>query len=173
HIIALPNGIRGTSISPDGTKFAFTADPRPADPFAEVRHVAENNVNSVYVASVDGSEGSWWCPELKDVSGLAWSADSSQLAIVTSLQKIGHHDIRSFLWVCNSFGSRKVAEIPNSISGIAWANGGKDLAFASTTTDVLTPDHLWTVPISGGTPQDQTPKLEGSILSVSNDPRGT
>jgi dipeptidyl aminopeptidase/acylaminoacyl peptidase len=173
HIIALPNGIRGTSISPDGTKFAFTADPRPADPFAEVRHVAENNVNSVYVASVNGSEGSWWCPGLKDVSDLAWSADSSQLAVVTSFQKIGHHDIRSFLWVCNSLGPRKVAEIPNATSGIAWANGGKDLAFASTTTDVLTPDHLWTVPISGGTPQDQTPKLEGSILSVSNDPRGT
>lgn len=71
------------------------------------------------------------------------------------------------------FGARKVAEIPNSTSGIAWANGGKDLAFASTTTDILTPDHLWTVPISGGTPQDQTPKPEGSILSVSNDPRGT
>ena len=173
QIIALPNGIRGALISPDGTKFAFTADPRPADPLAEVHHVAENNVNSIYVAGANGSEGSWWCPDLKDVSDVAWSADSSQLAVVTTFQKIGHHDIRSFLWVCSSSGARKVAEIPNSTAGVAWANGGKDLAFASTTTDVLTPDHLWTVPVSGGKPGDQTPKLEGSILSVSNDPHGT
>ena len=173
QIIALPNGIRRIWISPDGNKFAFSGDPRPADPLAEVRHVAENDSNSVYVAKADGSEGAWWCPDLKDVAELAWSSDSSQLAVVTQFQKIGHHDVRSFLWVCNSSGGRKVAEITNSVSGIAWANGGKDLAFASTTTDVLTPDHLWTVPAAGGTPQDQTPKLEGTIPNVSNDPHGT
>ncbi len=173
QIIALPNGIHGSWISPEGNKFAFTADPRPVDPLASVRHVAENDLNSVYVASATGSEGNWWCPELKDVADLAWSADGSQLAVVTQFQKIGHHDVRSFLWVCTSGGARMVAEIANSVSGIAWANGGKELAFASTTTDVLTPDHLWTVPVSGGTPQDQTPKLEGSILNVSNNPHGT
>jgi len=172
QIIALPNGIRESWISPDGNKFAFRADPRPTDPLAEVRHIAENDVNSVYVAGVDGSEGAWWCPELKDVTDVAWSADSAQLGVVTQFQKIGHHDVLSFLWVCTHAGARKVAVIANSVSGIAWANGGKDLAFASTTTDVLTPDHLWTVPTAGGTPQDQTPKLEGTIPSVSNDPHG-
>jgi dipeptidyl aminopeptidase/acylaminoacyl peptidase len=173
QIIALPNGVHGISISPDGNKFAFTADPRPADSLAEVRHVAENDVNSVYVTSANGADGAWWCPDLKDVAEVAWSADSSQLAVVTQFQKIGHHDVRSFFWICTSRGSRKVAEIPNSVSGLAWANGGKDLVFSSTTTDVLTPDHLWTVSTSGGTPQDQTPKVEGSITSVSNDPHGT
>jgi dipeptidyl aminopeptidase/acylaminoacyl peptidase len=173
QIISLPNGIRGNWIAPDGNRFAFTADPSPLDPLAEVRHVAKNDVNSVYVAEVNGSEGAWWCPELKDVGELAWSADSSQLAAVTQLQKVGHHDVRSTIWICSSVGTRKVAEIANSVSGIAWANGGKDLAFASTTTDVLTPDHLWTVPASGGTAQDQTPKLEGSITGVRNDPHGS
>jgi dipeptidyl aminopeptidase/acylaminoacyl peptidase len=173
QIIALPNGIHGNWISPDGNKFAFTADPRPADALAEVRHVAENDVNSIYVASATGTDGAWWCPDLKDVTDVAWSADSAQLAVVTQFQKIGHHDVRSSIWLCTSGGVREVAEISNSVSGLAWANGGKDLAFASTTTDVLTPDHLWTVPVSGGTPQDQTPKLEGSITGVSNDPRGT
>jgi dipeptidyl aminopeptidase/acylaminoacyl peptidase len=173
QIIALPNGVHSTLISPDGGKFALTADPRPADPLTEMRHVAENDVTSIYVAGANGSEGAWWCPELQDVTDLAWSADSTQLAVVTQFQKIGHHDVRAFLWTCNSGGTHKVAEIPNSVSGIAWANGGKDLAFASTTTDVLTPDHLWTVPASGGTPQDQTPKLEGSISKVSSDPHGT
>ena len=172
QIIALPNGIHGTWISPDGNKFAFTADPRPADPLVEVRHVAENDVNSIYVANANGSEGGWWCPDLKDVGDVAWSADSTQLAVVTQFQKIGHHDVRSFLWICSSGGARKVAEVPNAVSGLAWANDGKDLAFASTTTDVLTPDHLWTVPAVGGAPQDQTPRLVGSITSVSNDPHG-
>lgn len=172
QIISLPNGVRGISIAPDGSKFAFTADPSPRDPLADVRHIAENDVNSVYVAWANGSEGAWWCPELKDVGELAWSADGSQLAVVTQLQKVGHHDVRSTIWICGPAGTRKVTEVPNSVSGIAWANGGKDLAFASTTTDVLTPDHLWTVPASGGTAQDQTAKLEGSITGVSNDPHG-
>jgi dipeptidyl aminopeptidase/acylaminoacyl peptidase len=133
QIISLPNGIQGTWISPDGSKFAFTSDPRPADPLVDVRHVAENDTKSIYVAGASGLEGAWWCPELKDVAALAWFADSSQLAVVTQYQKIGHHDVRSSLWVCSSSGARKVADIPNSVSGIAWANGGKDLAFASTT----------------------------------------
>ena len=166
QIISLPNGIHGHWISPDGNKFAFTADPRPNDPLADIRHVAENDVTSIYVASASGSEGTWWCPDLRDVGELAWSADSSQLAVVTQLQKIGHHDVRATIWVCSSGGVRKVADIPNSVSGIAWANGGKDLAFASTTTDVLTPDHLWIGSASGGTPQDQTPNLDGTIWAV-------
>ena len=173
RIIALTKGVRQILIAPDGNRFAFTADPRPIDPLADLRHVIENDVTSIYVAAEDGSGSSWWCPDLKDVASLAWSADSSQLAVVTQSQKIGHHDMRSLLWVCSSSGARKVAEIPNAVSGIAWANSGKDLAFASTTTDVLTPDHLWTVPVSGGVPQDQTPKLDGSITNVRNDPHGT
>jgi dipeptidyl aminopeptidase/acylaminoacyl peptidase len=172
-IIALPNGIRGVAISPDGNRFVLTADPRPADELNETRHVIENDLTSMYVAGVNGAEGAWWCPELKDVTDVAWSSDGTRLAVVTQLQKIGHHDVRSSVWICSASGARKVTDIPNSVSGIAWANGGKDLAFASTTTDVLTPDHLWTVPASGGTAVDQTPKLEGTIPSVTNDPHGT
>ena len=173
QIIAIPNGVHGIWDSPDGTKYAFTGDPTPVDPLADVRHVIENEVTSIYVANANGTEGAWWCPELKDVTDLAWSADSSQIAVVTQFQKIGHHEVRSTIWSCSPSGARKVAEITNAIGGIAWANGGKDLAFASTTTDVLTPDHLWAVPSAGGTPQDQTPKLEGSITGVMNDSHGT
>jgi dipeptidyl aminopeptidase/acylaminoacyl peptidase len=172
QVIALPNGIRRSWISPDGNKFAFLADPRPSDPLADIRHVAEDDTNSLFVAGINGSEGTWWCPDLKDISDVAWSSDSSELALVTQFQKIGHHDVRSSIWICSSSGARKVAEIPNSVSGIAWSNAGKELAFASTTTDVLTPDHLWTVPVSGGVARDQTPQLEGSIVGVYNDPRG-
>jgi len=173
QIIALPNGIRRSWISPDGTKFAFVGDPRPADPLADVRHVAENDVNSLYVANVNGSDGAWWCPALNTISDVAWSADSTQLALVTEFEKIGHHDVRSAIWVCSSSGARQVADIPNSVAGIAWADGGRDLAFASSTTDVLTPDHLWTVPAAGGTPKDQTPKLAASIVDVENDAHGS
>jgi dipeptidyl aminopeptidase/acylaminoacyl peptidase len=173
QIIALPNGVGNVMISPDGTKFAFAADPRPPDPLNDVRHVVENEATSLYVVQMDGREGTWWCPELKDVSEFAWSADSTQLAVVTQLQKIGHHDVTATILICSASGTRKVADIRNSLSGIAWADGGKNLAFASTTTDVLTPEHLWTVPVAGGTPVDQTPKLEGSITNVRNDVHGT
>lgn len=126
----------------------------------------------MYVVGVNGTDGSWWCPELKDVTDYAWSGDSARLAVVTQTQKIGHHDIRSGVYVCDSAGARRVAEIENSIAGIAWANGGKELVFASTTTDVLTPDHLWSVPAAGGSPVDLTPKLDGSITGVTSDPHG-
>ena len=172
-LIALPKGIHAAVISPDGSKFVLTGDPRAADPLNEVRHVAENEVTSLYVVGSDGKDGAWWCPELKDVSDFAWSADSTQLAVVTQLQKIGHHDVAAAIQVCTASGSRKVADVKNSIAGIAWASGGKELAFASTTTDVLTPDHLWTVPAAGGTPVDLTPKLRGTVNSVANDPHGT
>jgi dipeptidyl aminopeptidase/acylaminoacyl peptidase len=173
QIISLPNGVRQVQISPDGARFAVISDPRAKDPLADVRHVVENEVSSFFVTSVNGGEGAWWCPELKDISDFAWSADGSQIAMVNRFQKIGHHDVRATIYACGASGARQIADVNNAVAGIAWANGGKDLAFASTTTDVLTPDHLWTVAATGGTPADQTPKLEGSIGNVVNDPRGT
>ena len=173
QIISLPNGLQHAALSPDGNRFAAISDPHAPDPLAEVRHVVQNDVASLYVASASGSEGSWWCPELRDVTDFAWSADGAQLAVVTQFQKIGHHDERAALYVCSAAGARRVAEIGNAVAGIAWANGGKDLAFASSTADVLTPEHLWTVGATGGTPADQTPNLVGSIVGVANDPQGT
>ena len=173
QILALPNGIHAAVISPDGTRFAALADPRPLDPQTEVRHVVENDVVSIYTVGVNGADGAWWCPELKTVVEVAWSSDGSQLAVVTQSPKIGNHDFRSEISVCTSSGIRRVAEIENATAGIAWADGGKTLAFASTTTHVLTPDHLWTVPVAGGAPVDRTPKLDGSVVNVASDPRGT
>jgi len=37
---------------------------------------------------------------------------------------------------------------------------------------VLTPDHVWTVPVSGGAPTDRTPKLGASATSLIRDARG-
>ena len=171
QILAMPNGIRGAVISPDGQRFAILGDPRPKDALADVHHVVENDVTSIYVAGVGGAEGTWWCPELKSIVDLAWAPDGSQIAVVTQTPKIGNHDFRSSIYVCAASGARRVAEIANATAGIAWGDGGKILAFASTTTDVLTPDHLWTVPVAGGKPVDRTPKLDGSIVGVSGDSR--
>jgi dipeptidyl aminopeptidase/acylaminoacyl peptidase len=177
QILAIPNGIRSAIISPDGRRFALLGDPRPKDPLAEVHHVAENDVTSIYVVSVNavgvsGAGGEWWCAELTSIADIAWAPDSSQLGVIAQTPKIGNHDFHSSIYVCNGSGSRRVAEIANATSGIAWVDGGKSLAFASTTTDVLTPDHLWTVPAAGGKPIDRTPALQGTITGVWGDPRG-
>ena len=172
RILALPNGVRSVVISPDGMKFAVLADPRAEDPLAKVRHVIENEQASLYVLGVDGENGAWWCPNLKDVAEIAWSPDSSQIAAASPFQKIGHHDVRTPIDVCSPSGARRIVEIPNSTAGLAWTSGSSELAFASTTTDVLTPDHLWTVPVSGGPAVDRTPKLQGSITSVVGGPHG-
>jgi dipeptidyl aminopeptidase/acylaminoacyl peptidase len=173
RLVVLPNGTGAAALSPDGSRFAFVADPRPADPLAGVRQVVENDVSSLYVLGADGAAGGWWCPDLRDVTDFAWSPDGSEIAAVTQSQKIGAHEVSTGIAVCSPSGTRKVAAIGNAVAGIAWANGGRDLAFASTTTDVLTPDHLWTVPATGGTPMDRTPAVDGSIVGVANDPRGT
>ena len=173
QIISLANGVRHAALSPDGNRFAAVSDPHAPDPLAEVRHVVQNDVASLYVASASGGEGAWWCPELRDVTDFAWSADGAQLAVVTQFQKLGHHDERAAIYVCNATGARRVAEISNAVAGIAWANGGKDLAFASSTANVLTPEHLWTVAVTGELPWTRRRISWDPSVGVANDPQGT
>src|SRR3984957_16014525 len=172
QIIALPSGIRHARISPDGSRFAVLADPRKADPLAGVHTVAENDVTSLYVVAANGAEGAWWCPALVDITEVAWSADSSQLAVVTQWPKLGHHDVHSFIDVCSAAGTRRIAEISNSTSGITWSQNGQELVFASTSTPTLTPEHIWTVSTSGGQPVDRTPNLLGTATTVTADSHG-
>ncbi|MCX6575454.1 MAG: prolyl oligopeptidase family serine peptidase [Candidatus Aminicenantes bacterium] len=171
--IALQSGIRSASISPDGSRFALLADPRSPDPLAATRTVVESDETSLYVVNCDGSNGSWWCPSLKNISEIAWSADSSKIAVLSQTPKLGYHYVQSFVDVCAASGARRIAEIPNAAAGIAWAEGGSELAFLSTTAQVITPDHVWTVPVAGGKPMDRTPDLAGSALSLVGDTGGT
>jgi len=171
-LTGLPRGIRSAQISPDGSRYAVLADPRLPDPLADVHTVIEAEPISVYVVNADGTNGSWWCPALHDVNAVAWSHDGSSLAIVSSTPKIGFHYVRSFIDVCSAGGARHVATIENAVSEIGWINSDKELVFLSTTTPVLTPDHVWTVPAAGGTAIDRTPKLEASALGLSVDTQG-
>ena len=93
QILALPLGIHSVTISPDGARFAVLADPRKKDPLAQVHTVVENDETSLYVVGANGAGGGWWCPTLKDVTDIAWSQDSSQIAVVTQWQKLGHHEL--------------------------------------------------------------------------------
>jgi len=173
QILALPRGINDVQISPDGRRFAVSADPRPEDPLEKVRAVVENNETSLYVVGIHGEDPAWWCSDLKNVGNIAWSSDGAKIAVLSSTPRIGYHNIRSFVDVCTSTGRRRVAEIPNAAAGIAWTADDRDIAFLSTTTNVLTPDHVWTVSASGGAPADRTPDLQGSALSLKGDTRGT
>jgi dipeptidyl aminopeptidase/acylaminoacyl peptidase len=171
-IIALKNGIGFAAISPAGSRFALLADPRPLDPLAETRTVVESDQTSLYVVDHDGGNGSWWCPNIANIAGLAWSADSSKIAVLSETPKLGYHHVHSYLDICTGSSVRRVAEIPNAASSIAWTAGGDELAFVSTTTQVLTPDHVWTVPVKGGDPVDRTPGLAGSVRSLVGDAQG-
>lgn len=171
--IGLRSGVRTATISPDGTRFAILTDPRPKDALEGVHTVVQNNQTSLYVVSASGAKGDWWCPELKDIADIAWSADATQIAVATQVPKIGNHELHSSIYVCSASGARRIAEIPNSTNGIAWAGNGKELVFASTTTPVLTPDHIWSVPLDGGAPVDRTPQLQGSAVNVASDAHGS
>ncbi len=171
-LTGLPRGIHSALISPDGSHYALLADPRLPDPLSDVHTVIEAEPTSVYVIGADGTNGSWWCPALQQVNAIAWSHDGSSIAILSATPSIGYHYVRSFIDICSAAGAKHVATIDNAATGIGWVNGDKDLAFLSTTTSVLTPDHVWTVPASGGAPVDRTPKLAASALGVSVDVRG-
>jgi len=77
-IIALPNGVNAAAISPDGAHFALLSDPRPKDPLAGIHNVVENDETSLYVVGANGADGAWWCPDLKFITDIAWSKNSSQ-----------------------------------------------------------------------------------------------
>jgi dipeptidyl aminopeptidase/acylaminoacyl peptidase len=179
RIILLPRGIHSAQISPDGARFAVLASPRAPDPLDDVRTVVEPQQTSLYVVNADGTNGAWWCPAITTVAdgptaggALAWSRDAASIALVSQSPKIGFKDLTSSLDVCSAAGARHVADIANAVNGVAWTADGKDLAFLSTTNNVLTPDHVWTVPAAGGAPVDRTPALAGSAMSLGGDPRG-
>lgn len=168
-----PSGVQSALISPDGARFALLSNPVPKDPLAGVHTVWENDENRLYVVDVHGTAGAWWCPGLKSVTDFAWSRDGSSLAVITQYPKLGHHDLHSFVNVCSASGARQLAEIPNGTAGIAWSADGQEIVFASTTTPTLTPEHVWTVPVSGGAPVDRTPQLDGTATNVTSDAQGS
>lgn len=180
-VVVLPRGIGSVTPSPDGKRFAVTADPREPDPMDDSRHVQEPEQTSLYVVNADGTGGAWWCTDLKHITGTivgggegacAWNADSNALAVLSALPRIGHHEVRSAIDVCSASGVRHVADIANTVSGIAWANGGREIAFLSTRSQVLTPEHVWTVPSSGGTAEDRTPNLGATGVQLAGDAKG-
>jgi dipeptidyl aminopeptidase/acylaminoacyl peptidase len=179
-LTSIPSGIERALISPEGSRFAVLANPRLLDPLAEVHMVVENEQTSLYVIDADGSNGAWWGPELKDIAGIAWSPDGKSIAVLSQTPMIGFHYIHSFIDIASSTGAHRVTEIPNASASeapegpaaITWTRDGKELAFLSTTTDTLTPDHVWTVPAAGGKPVDRTPGLTGSALAITGDARG-
>ena len=173
-LTALPRGIHSALISPDGRRYAVLADPRLPDPLAEVHTVIEAQPTSLYVVNADGSGGTWWCPTLREIAeeGIAWSADAASIAVLSQTPKIGFHYVHTNIDVCSASATRHIANTDNASSNIGWIDGGKDLVFLSTTTQVLTPDHVWTVPAAGGTPQDRTPDLPASAIHLFVDPTG-
>jgi dipeptidyl aminopeptidase/acylaminoacyl peptidase len=171
-LTSLPRGVHSALISPDGKRYAILADPRLPDPLTDIHTVIEAEPVSLYVVNADGSGGAWWCSALKDIGDISWSPDGSALAMQSQTPKIGFHDVRSSIDVCAESGARHVTNIDNSTSGIGWINGGKDLVFLSTTSPVLTPEHVWTVSAAGGTAQDRTPNLRGTAEHLSVDANG-
>lgn len=173
RVFTLPADIHDPVISPDGRRFAVLADPQAKDSLAGVRTLVENDRTSVYVLNADGTDGAWWCSNLEDVTQVAWSPDGDRLAVISASPKIGHHDFRTTIDLCSQTTVKRIADLPAPTSGIAWTDGGKSLVFASTTTEVLTPDHVWVQPVDGGPPSDRTPNLSGSAVAVIGDPHGS
>lgn len=181
-VVVLPRGVGSAAPSPDGKRFAMSADPREPDSLDETRHVQEPGQSSLYIVNADGTSGAWWCRDLKYISGTltvgggagaaAWSSDSNSLAVLSQAPRIGHHEVASAIDVCNASGASHVVDIPNAVNGIAWANSGREIAFLSTKSLVLTPEHVWTVPVTGGRAEDRTSNLDATAVELAGDVKG-
>jgi dipeptidyl aminopeptidase/acylaminoacyl peptidase len=181
-IVVLPKGIGGIRPSPDGRRFAILADPRQADPRDSFREVAEPEQSSIYVVHADGTGGAWWCTNLNHVasslsvggseSAIAWNAEGSELAAISTVPKLLNHELHASIDVCSAAGSRHVTDIGNSVNGLAWTDGDKELVFLSTKTETQTPEHVWAVKASGGAAEDLTPKLDGTAQQLTGDAEG-
>ena len=79
---------------------------------------------------------------------------------------------RSFIDVCSATGPRHVATIDDATNGIGWINGDKDLAFLSTTSPVLTPDHVWTVAAAAELHRPHTQARRQCAMQLSVDVKG-
>jgi dipeptidyl aminopeptidase/acylaminoacyl peptidase len=179
-IARIASGISAIVPSNDGARYALLADPRPRDALDATRTVVTNDESALFVVAAAGGKPVRWCAGLDQIGGLAWAPDGSRIAVLSQTPKIGYHRVSGRIDLCTATSSHTIARINNAVlneipypgAGIAWADGGRDLAFLSTTTDVITPDHLWTVPVAGGAPLDRTPNITTSILALRGDPRG-
>jgi dipeptidyl aminopeptidase/acylaminoacyl peptidase len=182
-LVALARGVDAIAPSPDGRRFALIADPRMPDKLAAVRTVVEPEQASLYVVKMDGTDGHWACAELRQIGGgegssaapLAWSGDSTQIAVLSSSPKIGHHEVRSQLDVCpveeGASHARRVTEVLNAVSALAFS-GASEIAFVSTPSPTLTPDHIYTVATAGGAAVDRTAELPMTVGSLVSDGHG-
>jgi dipeptidyl aminopeptidase/acylaminoacyl peptidase len=170
---SLPRGFADAFMSPDGSKFALLADPRAKEAGDDTHTVIDNEESAIYVLNRDGRDGSWWCSDLKHVTDIAWSKDSARLAVVTLSPRYGHREVHATLNLCSTGGTRKLAELAYPTAGLAWSSDEKELVFTSTKTSTLTPEHVWTVGVEGGAPQDRTPDLKGTATGVRGDGHGT
>lgn len=181
-VVVLPRGVEGAMPSPDGKRFVLTADPRPPDPMDAFRHVHEAKQTGLYVVNANGTDGAWWCGNLKHVTGMltvgggsnaaAWNANSDELAVLSQTPRTGYHYVAASIDVCSASGSRHVADIPNAVNGITWMDDGKEIAVLSTKSNVLTPEHVWTMPAAGGAAVDKTPALDGTAVQIAGDVQG-
>ncbi len=182
-LVALARGVEAIVPSPDGHRFAILADPRPVDSLAATRTVVEPEETSLYLVNIDGTGGHWACSKLTRIAGgegsstppIAWSADSKQIALVTSESKIDHHNTSSSVALCSvadeTAKAKVLTTIANSISSVAFS-GPAEVAFLSTPSPTLTPDHLYTVAISGGAATDRTPELPITLGALVGDAQG-
>ena len=170
--VRTPHGFGQIVLSPDGSKIAVLADPVTPDPDSKYKTVVEPAQSSLFVLGVDGTGGKWWAPELHYVSQFAWNPDGKSIAVLSTTPKIGYHYVLSRIDVVTDSSARKLAEIKGGANEIAWAEGGKELAFLASTTLVINPDHVWTVPAQGGVAVDRTPNLKGSAIGLKGDSFG-
>ncbi len=179
-IARVAGGIAAIVPAPDGGRYALLADPMPPDPLANVRTVVTNAGSALYVVAARGGTPRRWCPALDQIGGVAWSPAGTRIAVISQTPKIGYHRVTGAVDVCTAAADRRVAVVPTAVlneipypgGAIAWTAGGRELAYLSTSTDVITPDHLWTVGVDGGRPHDRTPAIRSSILAVRGDARG-
>ena len=157
-------------VSPDGRWIAFSAQPpqtaaeeKDTKDKKDARLVNEQDRNArIWLYSFDSGKVQPVTLADRSAGGMAWSRDSSQLAVITSppgdSDDLGPKHSLAIVTVAAPDHMRTVAGAPPTVSAVAFSPSGRDLAIEAQSTHDAPPgiNALFLLPAAGGTARDLT-----------------
>lgn len=156
--------------SPNGQWLAFTArQPQTKQEKADQKDKKDavvvgqdKNPNRVWLYSFADKKVMAVTPVTVEARGMAWSPDSSQLAVVTgglgNASDLGPDSQLQIVSVADPSQTRTVAGAPKTIGAVAFSPDGTQLAFTAQSEHDDPPgvSDVYVLPVSGGSPRNLT-----------------
>jgi dipeptidyl aminopeptidase/acylaminoacyl peptidase len=136
----------------------------------------EDKYQRLWVIDLDAGSAAPVTPERRQANRFAWSPDSAWIAYVsTHHPRINDEFGENEVWIVAREGGEPVRAFSQigDPTGLLWSNDGQSLAFLGRGDKVVHPEVIFTIPISGGEPQNTTPDYWGTFEYLAPDGDGS